>query len=117
MASALAIRVCMCLNIGPTPCCITDSALDARAARFLLRGGNSYNSLHACAELDRARLTRGEGFLELPADMRQLRGQGGAAHSVLAFDHELLLGQIRLAAVRRERDLGAQGARRAVHVV
>src|SRR5262245_60383201 len=108
MASALAIRFCMCLNITAySLLCYRRLSTSARAARFLLWGGTGVGSLHASPELHRARLARRDRFLELPADVRDLFRGGGAQRAVLALDHELVLGRPGLAAVDRERELRA----------
>src|SRR5512137_2484869 len=92
MASALAIRVCMCLNIDLLLAVLRTQHLMRVLRASSFGGGTLSNSLHARVELHRARLTRGEGFFELPADVRQLRGQVGASHAVLGLHRELLHG-------------------------
>src|SRR5258706_2959153 len=58
---------------------------------LLPSGGESFGSLDPRAELDRARLAWREGLLELPADVRPLRGLHVASNSVLASELEIRL--------------------------
>src|SRR5262245_44974963 len=117
MASAPAIRFCMCLNITAYSLLCFRTGTVQRVPCASPFWGGTVESLHSRFELDRARLTRRQRLLELPADVRNLFRRGRASHSVLALDHELFLRRERLPTVRGESESGARRAGRALDVV
>src|SRR5262249_8474104 len=117
MASALAIRFCMCLNITAYSLLCYKLSTCARAARFLLWGVTGFGSLDASPDLHGAPVARCARLPAPPADVRDLFRGSCAQRAVLALDHELVLARPGLAAVGRERELRALRRSRAVDVV